>query len=37
MNMTLDGFYNNAAMIANEEIHEHYNLPLSNADTIVRV
>ena len=25
MNMTLDGFCNHEAMIADEEIHQHYN------------
>ena len=35
MNMTLDGFYDNTAMIADDEIHQHYNELLRNADTIL--
>ena len=35
MNMTLDGFCNHTAMIADEEIHQHYNELLSNAGTLV--
>jgi len=35
MNMTLDGFCNHEAMIADEEIHQHYNELLSNADTLI--
>jgi dihydrofolate reductase len=35
MNMTLDGFCDHTAMIADEEIHEHYNELLSNADTLI--
>ncbi len=35
MNMTLDGFCNHTAMIADEEIHQHYNELLSNADTLI--
>jgi dihydrofolate reductase len=35
MNMTLDGFCNHAAMIADEEIHQHYNELLSNAHTLI--
>ena len=35
MNMTLDGFCNHQAMVADEEIHQHYNELLSNADTLI--
>ncbi len=35
MNMTLDGFCDHTAMIADEEIHQHYTDLLTNADTIV--
>ena len=35
MNMTLDGFCDHTAMIADEEIHEHYNEVLRNADTLI--
>ena len=35
INMTLDGFCNHTAMIADEEIHQHYNELLSNADTLL--
>lgn len=35
INMTLDGFCDHTAMIADEEIHQHYNDLLSNADTII--
>jgi len=35
MNMTLDGFCNHTAMIADEEIHQHYNELLSSADTLI--
>jgi len=35
MNMTLDGFCNHTAMIADEEIHEHYNDLLRNAGTLI--
>ena len=35
INMTLDGFCDHTAMIADEEIHQHYNELLSNADTII--
>jgi dihydrofolate reductase len=35
MNMTLDGFCDHTAMIADDEIHEHYNELLSNADTLI--
>ena len=35
MNMTLDGFCDHTAMIADDEIHLHYNELLSNADTLL--
>jgi dihydrofolate reductase len=35
INMTLDGFCNHEAGIADDEIHEHYNELLRNADTIL--
>ena len=35
MNMTLDGFCIHTAMIADEEIHQHYNELLSNAGTLI--
>src|SRR5277367_1847617 len=35
MNMTLDGFCNHTAMIADEEIHQHYSELLSNAGTLL--
>src|SRR5688572_2284726 len=35
MNMSLDGFCDHTAMIADEEIHEHYNEVLRNADTLI--
>ena len=35
INMTLDGFFDHTAMIADEEIHQHYNELLSNADTLI--
>jgi len=35
MNMTLDGFCNHEAMIADEEIHQHYSELLSNADILI--
>ena len=35
MNMTLDGFCDHTAMIADEEIHQHYNELLSNAGTLI--
>jgi dihydrofolate reductase len=34
-NMTLDGFCDHTAMIADDEIHEHYNEVLRNADTLI--
>ena len=33
--MTLDGFCDHTAMIADEEIHQHYNELLSNAGTVL--
>ena len=33
--MTLDGFCDHTAMSADEEIHQHYNELLSNADTLI--
>lgn len=35
MNMTLDGFCDHTSMIADDELHEHYNDLLSNADTLL--
>lgn len=35
MNMTLDGFCDHTAMIADEEIHEHYNDLLRNTGTLI--
>jgi len=35
INMTLDGFCDHTAVIANDELHEHYNELLRNADTIL--
>lgn len=35
MNMTLDGFCNHTAMIADDEIHQHYNEVLRDADTLI--
>src|SRR6185295_18711827 len=35
MNMTLDGFCDHTAMIADDEIHQHYNELLRNADTLL--
>lgn len=35
INMTLDGFCNHTALIADEEIHEHYNELLRSADTLI--
>ncbi len=35
MNMTLDGFCDHTAMIADDEIHQHYNDLLSNAGTLI--
>jgi dihydrofolate reductase len=35
MNMTLDGFCDHTAMIADDEIHRHYSELLSNADAVI--
>ena len=35
MNMTLDGFCDHTTMIADDEIHEHYNELLNNADALL--
>lgn len=35
INMTLDGFCDHTAMIADDEIHQHYNELLSNASTLL--
>ena len=35
MNMTLDGFCDHTVMIADDEIHQHYNDLLSNAGTLI--
>ena len=35
INMTLDGFCDHTAMIADDEIHQHYNELLSNAGTLL--
>jgi dihydrofolate reductase len=35
INMTLDGFCDHTAFIADDEIHQHYNELLSNADTLL--
>jgi dihydrofolate reductase len=35
MNMSLDGFCNHETMIADDEIHQHYNELLSNAGTLI--
>ena len=35
MNMTLDGFCDHTSMIADNELHEHYNELLSNAGTLL--
>ena len=35
MNMTLDGFCDHTAMIADDEIHQHYNDLLSNAGALI--
>src|SRR5579863_10042735 len=35
INMTLDGFCNHTALIADEQIHQHYNELLSNSDTLL--
>jgi dihydrofolate reductase len=35
INITLDGFCDHMAMVADEEIHQHYNELLSNASTLL--
>ena len=35
INMTLDGFCNHTAMIADEELHRHYNELLGNGDALL--
>ena len=35
INMTLDGFCDHTAMIADDEIHQHYNELLRGADTLI--
>src|SRR5437868_2931071 len=35
INMTLDGFCDHTAMIADDEIHQHYNELLKNAGTLL--
>ncbi len=35
INMTLDGFCNHEAMIADDELHQHYNELLSHTDTLL--
>jgi dihydrofolate reductase len=35
MNMTLDGFCDHTVMIADDQIHEHYNELLRSADTLI--
>jgi len=35
INMTLDGFCDHTAMIADDELHQHYNELLSNAGTLL--
>lgn len=35
MNMTLDGFCNHTAMIADEEIHRHYSELLNSSGTLL--
>src|SRR6187401_3412536 len=35
INMTVDGFCDHTAAIADDELHQHYNELLSNADTIL--
>jgi dihydrofolate reductase len=35
INMTLDGFCDHTGMIADDEIHQHYNELLSTADTLI--
>lgn len=35
MNMTIDGFCDHTAMIADDEIHQHYNDLMRDADTLI--
>src|SRR5262249_14186103 len=35
INMTLDGFCDHTAMIADDEIHQHYNELVRSADTLI--
>jgi len=35
INMTLDGFCDHTALIADDEIHQHYNELLRNTDTLI--
>jgi len=35
INMTLDGFCNHDAMVPDDEVHQHFNDILSNADTLI--
>lgn len=35
MNMTLDGFCDHTAMIADAEVHQHYADLLNNSDTLI--
>jgi len=35
INMTLDGYCDHTAVIADDELHQHYNELLSNADTLL--
>lgn len=35
MNMTLDGFCDHTAGIADDDLHQHYNELLTNADTLL--
>src|SRR5436190_15381812 len=35
INMTLDGFCDHTALMADDEIHQHYNELLRNADTLI--
>lgn len=35
MNMTLDGFCDHTAMIADDEVHEHYSDLLRSADALI--
>src|ERR1700704_4443588 len=35
INMTLDGFCDHTAVVADDELHQHYNELLLNADTLL--